>query len=97
MLLKARWMLWIRAGRSPVAMVLLPTYADKISGVISMTSDFSSMTPLSILPHLYELNLIPQIIGGVLIRDEPNPQDRFAILFSRIVLKMSSVELRQTA
>jgi len=33
-----------------VAIVLLPTYADTMSAVISMTSDFSSMTRGSILP-----------------------------------------------
>jgi hypothetical protein len=47
------------------------------------------MIPLSILPQFHEIDPIPQIIARVLIEAYPNPQERFAILFSRVVLKMS--------
>src|SRR5438045_2904892 len=39
----ARWTLWIRPGRSAAVTELLPTYAETMSAVISMTSDFSSI------------------------------------------------------
>src|ERR1700761_4087804 len=79
----ARCTLWISAGKSAAVTELLPTYAETISAVISMTSDFSSILGFHRKRAVEGAKLIHNISSALLIASLWQAQGWKQSLFQR--------------